>query len=37
MTIQVELFRSCINIDFNNYILIDIMDFNSNENISLLN
>jgi len=36
-TIQVELFRTCVNIDFNNYILIDLMDFNRNDNISLIN
>ena len=35
--IQVELFRTCVNIDFNNYILIDLMDFNRNDNISLVN
>jgi hypothetical protein len=36
-TIQVELFRTCVNIDFNNYILIDLMDFNRNDNISINN
>ena len=36
-SIQVELFRSCVNINFNNYILIDLMDFNRSDNISLLN
>ena len=36
-TIQVELFRTCVNIDFNNYILIDLMDFNRDDNISLIN
>tara|TARA_Y100000589_G_C27171737_1_gene637013 strand:+ start:974 stop:1531 length:558 start_codon:yes stop_codon:yes gene_type:complete len=35
--IQVELFRTCVNIDFNNYILIDLMDFNRKDNISLIN
>ena len=35
--IQVELFRTCVNIDFNNYILIDLMDFNRNDSISLNN
>lgn len=36
-SIQVELFRTCVNIDFNNYILIDLMDFNRNNSISLFN
>jgi DNA polymerase III epsilon subunit-like protein len=36
-TIQVELFRSCVNIDFNHFILIDLMDFNRDSNISLVN
>jgi DNA polymerase III epsilon subunit-like protein len=35
--IQVELFRTCIDINFNNFILIDLMNFNRNENISLSN
>lgn len=35
--IQVELFRTCVNIDFNNFILIDLMDFNRKTNISLIN
>jgi len=35
--IQVELFRTCVNIDFNNYILIDLMDFDRDDNISLIN
>jgi len=29
-TLQVECFRTCVNIDFGNYILIDTIDFNHN-------
>ena len=36
-SIQVELFRTCVNIDFSNYILIDLMDFNRDNNISINN
>jgi DNA polymerase III epsilon subunit-like protein len=35
--IQVELFRSCVSIDFSNYILVDLMDFDREDKISLAN